>query len=65
MIRHRGAPELRSVGADLPWYQYYLVDVVSFCVRIIVLILYLVYFLLVKIVSLFRADNRHVKIKRS
>jgi glucuronosyltransferase len=27
VIRHNGAPQLRIVGADLPWYQYYLVDV--------------------------------------
>ncbi|XP_044255719.1 UDP-glucosyltransferase 2-like [Tribolium madens] len=28
VIRHNGAPQLRSAGADLPWYQYYLIDVV-------------------------------------
>lgn len=27
VIRHKGAPQMRSAGADLYWYQYYLVDV--------------------------------------
>lgn len=27
VIRHKGAPHLRSVAADLPWYQYLLLDV--------------------------------------
>ncbi|KYB27842.1 hypothetical protein TcasGA2_TC032756 [Tribolium castaneum] len=27
VIKYKGAPHLRSVGADLPWYQYYLIDV--------------------------------------
>ncbi|KAJ9574473.1 hypothetical protein L9F63_008361, partial [Diploptera punctata] len=29
VLRHRGAPFLRTAGADLPWYQYVLLDVVS------------------------------------
>ncbi|XP_060531804.1 UDP-glucosyltransferase 2-like isoform X2 [Cylas formicarius] len=36
VIKHKGAPELRSAAARLSWYQYFLVDViasiaVSFC----------------------------------
>nr|QIK00371.1 UDP-glycosyltransferase [Xylotrechus quadripes] len=27
VIRHKGAPQLRSIGAQLPWYQYYLLDI--------------------------------------
>lgn len=30
VIRHRGAPHLRVAGIDLPWYKYYLVDVIVF-----------------------------------
>ncbi|XP_063244329.1 UDP-glycosyltransferase UGT5-like [Bacillus rossius redtenbacheri] len=29
VLRHRGAPLLRSVGADLPWYQHLLLDVIG------------------------------------
>jgi glucuronosyltransferase len=27
VIRHKGAPHLKSAAADLPWYQYLLLDV--------------------------------------
>ncbi|XP_063226038.1 UDP-glycosyltransferase UGT5-like [Bacillus rossius redtenbacheri] len=32
VIRHRGAPHLRSAAADLPWHQYLLLDVACFLV---------------------------------
>jgi glucuronosyltransferase len=28
LIRHKGAPHLRSAVLDLAWYQYYLLDVI-------------------------------------
>jgi glucuronosyltransferase len=27
VIRHKGAPHLRSAAVDLPWYQYLLLDI--------------------------------------
>jgi hypothetical protein len=30
VIRHRGAPHLRVAGLDLPWYKYFLLDVIAF-----------------------------------
>jgi glucuronosyltransferase len=27
VIRHKGAPHMRSAALDLTWYQYYLLDV--------------------------------------
>ncbi|XP_017073251.2 LOW QUALITY PROTEIN: UDP-glycosyltransferase UGT5 [Drosophila eugracilis] len=30
VIRHRGAPHLRSAGLDLNWFQFYLLDVIAF-----------------------------------
>ncbi|XP_070066402.1 UDP-glycosyltransferase UGT4 [Drosophila virilis] len=30
VIRHKGAPHMRSAGLDLRWYQFYLLDVISF-----------------------------------
>ena len=30
VIKFRGAPFLRSSGVDLPWYQFWLIDVVAF-----------------------------------
>ncbi|RZB40719.1 UDP-glucuronosyltransferase-like, partial [Asbolus verrucosus] len=29
IIRHRGAPHLRVAALDLPWYKYYLLDVIE------------------------------------
>lgn len=29
VIRHRGAKHLRSAGLDLPWYSYFLLDIVA------------------------------------
>jgi len=30
VIRHKGAPHMRSAGLDLTWYQFYLLDVIAF-----------------------------------
>jgi glucuronosyltransferase len=30
MIRHKGAPHMRSAVLDLTWYQYFLLDVIAF-----------------------------------
>lgn len=38
VIRHKGAPHLRSVAADLPWYQYLLLDVAIAFVALILAI---------------------------
>ncbi|XP_063921312.1 UDP-glycosyltransferase UGT5-like [Zophobas morio] len=34
VIRHKGAPHLRVAALDLPWYQYYLLDVIGFLVLV-------------------------------
>jgi glucuronosyltransferase len=36
VIRHKGAPHLRSAAVDLPWYQYLLLDVQIFLVLIVI-----------------------------
>nr|XP_008191746.2 PREDICTED: UDP-glucuronosyltransferase 2B15-like [Tribolium castaneum] len=41
VIRYKGAPHLRSVGADLPWYQFYLVDVTIILLFGSILIIYI------------------------
>lgn len=46
VIRYKGAPQLKSRSADLPWYQYYLVDIGAICTVILVIILYISYNLL-------------------
>ncbi|KPU76021.1 uncharacterized protein Dana_GF12119, isoform D [Drosophila ananassae] len=37
VIEHRGAPHLVSVGVELPWYQFYLLDVIGLGVAIVFL----------------------------
>ncbi|KAH8320698.1 hypothetical protein KR067_007249, partial [Drosophila pandora] len=37
VIEHRGAPHLVSVGVELPWYQFYLLDVIGLALAIILL----------------------------
>lgn len=32
VIRNKGAKHLRNPAADIPFYQYYLIDVISFLV---------------------------------
>lgn len=34
VIRHKGAPHMRSAGLDLKWYQFYLLDVIAFAALI-------------------------------
>ncbi|XP_070135033.1 UDP-glycosyltransferase UGT5-like [Drosophila bipectinata] len=37
VIEHRGAPHLVSVGVDLPWYQFYLLDVIGLALAVALL----------------------------
>ncbi|KAH8269649.1 hypothetical protein KR018_012619 [Drosophila ironensis] len=37
VIEHRGAPHLVSVGVELPWYQFYLLDVIGLALAAIIL----------------------------
>ncbi|XP_044571308.1 UDP-glucosyltransferase 2 [Drosophila ananassae] len=37
VIEHRGAPHLISVGAELTWYQFYLLDVIGLAFAVVLL----------------------------
>ncbi|KAF5289139.1 hypothetical protein FQR65_LT02029 [Abscondita terminalis] len=39
VIRHNGAPHLKSAALKLTWYQYYLLDVIGFALIILILVL--------------------------
>jgi glucuronosyltransferase len=39
VIRHKGAPHLRSAVLDLAWYQYFLLDVITVLALAIVSVL--------------------------
>ena len=38
VLRHGGARHLRAQVLDIPWYQYYLLDVIAFIVAIVTLV---------------------------
>lgn len=47
VARHRGARHLRSAGADLPWYEYFLVDVILIYSAITAMVIYILYLIIV------------------
>ena len=40
VIRHKGAPHLRSAAQDLAWYQLYLIDVLGFILVVAISVIY-------------------------
>ncbi|XP_065157276.1 UDP-glycosyltransferase UGT5-like [Atheta coriaria] len=46
VIRHKGAKHLKSRASSIPWYQYYLLDVISFLSAILLLVLGIAYFII-------------------
>jgi len=45
VIRHKGAPHLRSAALDLAWYQYFLLDVIAVLALVAVCFMMAVYFI--------------------
>eukprot|EP00102_Acyrthosiphon_pisum_P026108 XP_016663318.1 PREDICTED: UDP-glucuronosyltransferase 1-5-like isoform X3 [Acyrthosiphon pisum] len=43
VIRHKGAPHLKSQALDLKWYQYFLLDVIAVVISVILLVFYIIY----------------------
>ncbi|XP_025206881.1 UDP-glucuronosyltransferase-like isoform X2 [Melanaphis sacchari] len=63
VIRHKGAPQLRSAAVGMPWYQYYLIDVLVVIFLTVTTIFVLLYCLIFKV--LLRLFNRKSKQKKS
>ncbi|XP_017015767.2 UDP-glycosyltransferase UGT5-like [Drosophila takahashii] len=62
VIRHRGAPHMRSAGLDLNWFQFYLLDVVAF-VAVIALAGILALSLAIRL--LMGSNKKHKKAKKN
>ncbi|XP_052842197.1 UDP-glycosyltransferase UGT5 [Drosophila gunungcola] len=62
VIRHRGAPHMRSAGLDLNWFQFYLLDVVAF---VAVIGLTGILALLFAIRLLMGSNRKHRKVKKN
>ena len=60
VIRHRGAPHLRTAGADLPLYQYLLLDVTAVLVTAILAVVYVIYFMLKKLLIIIRSSVKNI-----
>jgi len=63
VIRHKGAPHLRFAAVGMPWYQYYLIDVLVVVFLCITTIFVLLYCLIFKVIL--RLLNRKSKEKQS
>lgn len=63
VIKYNGAPHLRTVGADLPWYQYFLIDVAAILLSILVLVLTIVYYLINYTLKLLFRHKTSIKAK--
>ena len=64
VIRHKGAPHLRSAVLDLTWYQYFLLDVIvvlALAVGSVVLILFMILRLFLRRVWGFRNNYKERK----
>lgn len=60
VIRHKGAPHLKSYALNLTWYQYLLLDVFAVIFLITLLILYFLY-KCVKLMKTFMSE--YIKLK--
>ncbi|KAJ9591507.1 hypothetical protein L9F63_001944, partial [Diploptera punctata] len=50
VIRHKGAPHMRSLTMDLTWYDYFMLDVVAFSIVALFLIVWIIYYVCNQIV---------------
>jgi len=46
VLRHNGAPHLKSQALNLTWYQYFLVDVIITFLFLIFVVLFIIYYCL-------------------
>jgi glucuronosyltransferase len=51
VIRHKGAPHLRSAVLDLAWYQYFLLDVIAVLSLVAVCLLVAMYYMSRAVIS--------------
>lgn len=58
VIRHEGANHLRNPALNMPWYQYFLVDVIGFTLIACCLIIYVTY----KLIDFVNNTGRSIRI---
>lgn len=65
VIRHRGAHHLRSAAVDLPWYQFYLLDVIAFIMFVIVSFVFVCSYIIIRMMRLMFNLLKSNKIKNA
>ncbi|KAF5289136.1 hypothetical protein FQR65_LT02026 [Abscondita terminalis] len=64
VLRHRGAPHLKSAAVNLTWYQYSLLDVIGFALLVSVTFMLIVKMAMKKVCQLFCATKRKERKKK-
>jgi len=64
VLRHKGAPHLKSQALSLKWYQYFLIDVICTFLFIAFVVLFIIYYSLNIVCKhfytiCFRVKNKH------
>ncbi|XP_044271524.1 UDP-glycosyltransferase UGT5-like isoform X2 [Tribolium madens] len=65
VIRHKGAPHLRSAGLDLKWYQREMIDVIAFLIACVAAILTVVYITIKKVICKRKSVKKTNKLKKN
>lgn len=63
IIRHKGAPHLKSHAHNLAWYQYFLMDVIAVIFSVILTVFYIVRKGLIAIRGFFFKSSSNLKVK--
>lgn len=59
VIRHKGAKHLKSPWATIPWYQYFLLDVIGFVLLCVVVVILVFYKVLDFVCRLLQAERKY------
>lgn len=65
VARHKGADHMRSPATNMPFYQYFLLDVIAFLAVVFLVLNYVLYRILRLVLGLFTRNNREGKQKIS
>ncbi|KAJ8922622.1 hypothetical protein NQ315_007654 [Exocentrus adspersus] len=65
VARHKGATHMRTAAVNMPFYKYYLLDVIAFLVAVISVYLYVVYRVIKSVLKRFLWKDTKTKVKSS
>ncbi|XP_069670394.1 UDP-glucosyltransferase 2-like [Periplaneta americana] len=63
VIRHRGAPHLRSAALDLTWYQYLLLDVILVIIGLAIIVGFMIFYSFKIMLKLVSGNVSHTAVK--